>query len=199
MTRKSIEDFKAVLQGGGVRPTMFQVELQFPDGVVPDGNEATNEGVFLIKAAQLPAANVGTIVVPFRGRQLKVSGDRSFDDWSVTVINDTSFYLRKAFEEWSEKIQHMNYALGSNDLNAYFARAIVRQLDRDGNQLRAYEFHGIWPSAVDAIDLAFDSNDTIEEYGVTFNVMYWSAIDSGDPLTSGVPVDPGANLTAINS
>ena len=93
MTRKSIEDFKAVLQGGGVRPTMFQVELQFPDGVAPDSTEATQEGVFLIKAAALPAANVGTIVVPFRGRQLKVSGDRAFDDWTVTVINDTSFTL----------------------------------------------------------------------------------------------------------
>lgn len=199
MTRKSIEDFKAVLQGGGVRPTMFQVELQFPDGVVPDGNEATQEGVFLIKAAQLPAANVGVIDVPFRGRKLKVSGDRSFDPWSVTVINDQSFYLRKAFEEWSEKIQHMNYALGSANLNAYFSTAIVRQLDRDGRQLRAYEFHGIWPSEVSAIDLAFDANDTIEEYEVNFNVQYWSAIESGDPLTSGVPVDPGANLTAINS
>ena len=199
MSRKSIEDFKAVLQGGGVRPTMFQVELTFHDGVVPDGNEATNEGVFLIKAAQLPAANVGTIEVPFRGRKLKVSGDRTFDPWNVTVINDTSFYLRKAFEEWSEKIQHMNYALGAANLNAYFASAIVRQLDRDGVQLRAYEFHGIWPESVAAIDLAFDSNDTIEEYDVNFNVQYWSAIESGDPLTSGVPVDPGANLTAINS
>jgi hypothetical protein len=199
MSRKSIEDFKAVLQGGGVRPTMFQVELTFPDGVVPDGNEATNEGVFLIKASQLPAANVGTIEVPFRGRKLKVSGDRTFDPWTVTVINDTSFYLRKAFEEWSEKIQHMNYALGSANLNAYFASAIVRQLDRDGVQLRAYEFQGIWPDSVAAIDLAFDSNDTIEEYDVNFNVQYWSAIESGDPLTSGVPVDPGANLTAINS
>ncbi len=149
---RSIEEFKAVLQGGGVRPTMFQVELTFPDGVVPDGNEATNEGVFLIKASQLPAANVGTIEVPFRGRKLKVSGDRTFDDWSVTVTNDVSFGLRKGFEKWSELIQNMNYVLGANELNDYFATAIVRQLDRDGNQLRAYKFEGIWPTAVDAID-----------------------------------------------
>lgn len=199
MAQRSIEDFKAVLQGGGVRPTMFEVELTFPDTVVPDPNLATNEGIFLIKAAQLPPSNVGLIEVPFRGRKLKVSGDRTFEDWAVTVTNDVSFGLRKAFEEWSERIQNHNYALGSNNLNDYFASAIVRQLDRDGQQLRAYRFEGIWPQTVDGIDLDFDSTDTVEEYGVTFAVQYWSAIDSGDPVTSAVARDPSANLNQISS
>ena len=199
MAQRSIEDFKAVLQGGGVRPTMFEVELTFPDTVVSDPNLATNEGTFLIKASQLPASNVGLIEVPFRGRKLKVSGDRSFDDWTVQVTNDVSFGLRKAFEEWSERIQNHNYALGSNNLNDYFATAIVRQLDRDGQQLRAYRFEGIWPQNVEAIDLAFDSTDEVEEYGVTFAVQYWSAIDSGDPFTSSVARDPSANLNQISS
>ena len=199
MAQRSIEDFKAVLQGGGVRPTMFEVELTFPDTVVSDPNLATNEGIFLIKTAQLPPSNVGLIEVPFRGRKLKVSGDRSFEDWAVTVTNDVSFGLRKAFEEWSERIQNHNYALGSNSLNDYFASAIVRQLDRDGQQLRAYRFEGIWPQTVDAIDLAFDSTDEVEEYGVTFAVQYWSAIDSGDPVTSAVARDPSANLNQISS
>ena len=199
MAQRSIEDFKAVLQGGGVRPTMFEVELTFPETVVSDPNLSTNEGIFLIKAAQLPASNVGLIEVPFRGRKLKVSGDRSFEDWAVSVTNDVSFGLRKAFEEWSERIQNHNYALGSNSLNDYFASAIVRQLDRDGQQLRAYRFEGIWPQTVDAIDLDFDSTDTVEEYGVTFAVQYWSAIDSGDPVTSAVARDPSANLNQISS
>jgi hypothetical protein len=199
MAQRSIEDFKAVLQGGGVRPTMFEVELTFPETVVSDPNLSTNEGIFLIKAAQLPASNVGLIEVPFRGRKLKVSGDRSFEDWAVTVTNDVSFGLRKAFEEWSERIQNHNYALGSNSLNDYFASAIVRQLDRDGQQLRAYRFEGIWPQTVDAIDLDFDSTDTVEEYGVTFAIQYWSAIDSGDPVTSAVARDPSANLNQISS
>tara|TARA_R110002050_G_scaffold382_1_gene2606 strand:+ start:4387 stop:4986 length:600 start_codon:yes stop_codon:yes gene_type:complete len=199
MAQRSIEDFKAVLQGGGVRPTMFEVELTFPDTVVSDPNLSTNEGIFLIKAAQLPASNVGLIEVPFRGRKLKVSGDRVFEDWAVTVTNDVSFGLRKAFEEWSERIQNHNYALGSNSLNDYFASAIVRQLDRDGQQLRAYRFEGIWPQTVDAIDLDFDSTDQVEEYGVTFAVQYWSAIDSGDPVTSAVARDPSANLNQISS
>ena len=199
MAQRSIEDFKAVLQGGGVRPTMFEVELTFPDSVVSDPTLTTTEGTFLIKASQLPPSNVGQIQVPFRGRKLKVSGDRSFDDWTVNVINDVSFGLRKAFEEWSERIQNHNYALGSTTLNDYFASAIVRQLDRDGTQLRAYRFEGIWPVTVAEIGLDFDTNDTFEDYDVTFAVQYWSAIDSGDPFTSSVARNASANLNAISS
>ena len=199
MAQRSIEDFKAVLQGGGVRPTMFEVEMTFPDPVVSDPTLATQESTFLIKTAALPASNVGQIAVPFRGRKLKVSGDRSFDDWTVNVINDVSFGLRKAFEEWSERIQNHNYALGSTTLNDYFASAIVRQLDRDGTQLRAYRFEGIWPVTVAEIGLDFDTNDTFEDYDVTFAVQYWSAIDSGDPFTSSVARNASANLNAISS
>ena len=196
---RSIEEFKAVLQGGGVRPTMFQVEMAFPDAVVVDPTQADNEGTYLIKAAQLPASSVGFVEVPFRGRKLKVSGDRTFEDWSVTVTNDVSFGLRKGFEKWSELIQNMNFALGSNELNDYFASAVVRQLDRDGNQLRAYRFEGIWPTEVAAIGLDFDTQDSVEEFDVTFKVQYWSAIDVGDPLTSAVAVNPVQDKNAIRS
>ena len=196
---RSIEEFKAVLQGGGVRPTMFQVEMAFPDAVVVDPTQADNEGTYLIKAAQLPAANVGVVEVPFRGRKLKVSGDRTFEDWTVTVTNDVSFGLRKGFEKWSEVIQNMNFALGANELNDYFATATVRQLDRDGNQLRAYKFEGIWPTEVAAIGLDFDSTDTVEEFDVTFKVQYWAAIEDGDPISSGVPLNPTADKNAINT
>ena len=196
---RSIEEFKAVLQGGGVRPTMFQVEMAFPDAVVVDPTQADNEGTYLIKAAQLPASSVGFIDVPFRGRKLKVSGDRTFEDWTVTVTNDVSFGLRKGFEKWSEVIQNMNFALGANELNDYFATATVRQLDRDGNQLRAYKFEGIWPTEVAAIGLDFDSTDTVEEFDVTFKVQYWAAIEDGDPISSGVPLSPTADKNAINT
>ena len=160
MSQRSIEDFKAVLQGGGVRPTMFEVELTFPDSVAPDLGDVTRDGTFLIKAAGLPSSNVGQIAVPFRGRKLKVSGDRVFDDWNVTVINDVSFGLRTAMEKWSEKIQNHNYALGATELSSYFGSAIVRQLDRDGSQLRAYNFEGIWPQQVAEIGLDFANRPT---------------------------------------
>jgi len=199
MACKSIEEFKAVMQGGGVRPTMFQVEMKFPSDVVPDPNLALNEGIFLIKAASLPASSIGRGEIPFRGRKLKVSGDRVFEDWSVTVINETSFGIRKAFEEWSEKIQGYNYACGATELDSYFGSAIVRQLDRDGSQLRAYQFNGIWPMTVDAIELDFESVDTVENYGVTFAVQYFSAIDQGDPFVSAVPTSSTSNLAAITT
>ena len=199
MSQRSIEDFKAVLQGGGVRPTMFEVELTFPSAITADSTLATNESTFLVKAAALPASNVGVIEVPFRGRKLKVSGDRTFDPWATTVINDVSFNLRSTFEKWAEKIQNHNYALGSTLLSEYFASAIVRQLDRDGSQLRAYRFEGIWPSTVGEIGLAFDSTDVVEEYEVSFNVQYWTAAQEGDPTVSSVPRDPSGTLNSINS
>ena len=199
MAQRSIEDFKAVLAGGGVRPTMFEVEMTFPAPVVSDPTLATNESTFLIKTAALPGSNIGEIAVPFRGRKLKVSGDRTFDDWTVNVLNDVSFGLRKAFEEWSERIQNHNYALGSTTLTDYFASAIVRQLDRDGTQLRAYRFEGIWPKTVAEIGLDFDTTDTVEEYDVTFAVQYWSAIDSGDPFTSSTARNASSNLNAIST
>ena len=196
---KSIENFKAVLAGGGVRPTMFQVELTFPDSTVVDTTQIANEGVFLIKSTQLPGSDISVIEVPFRGRKLKVSGDRSFAEWPITVTNDVSFGLRKGFEKWSELIQNMNFALGANELNDYYATAIVRQLDRDGKQLRAYGFEGIWPSSVAPITLDMEAADNVEEFEVTFAYQYWNAIDEGNPQTSSVDVDPVANKNAISS
>jgi len=169
----------------------------FPSTVVADANQQTNEGTFLIKAAQLPKAQVNNIQVPFRGRTLKVTGDRLFDEWTVRVINDTTFGQRKAFEKWSELCQNMNYVLGANTLNQYFSNAIVRQLDRDGQQLRAYRFEGIWPTTVEAIELNFDQADTVEEFDVTFVVQYWNAVEDGDPYTSPVPRDVSSALNAV--
>ena len=199
MSKRSIEDFKAVLQGGGVRPTMFQVELTFPSGVSQDNNLLTNDGTFLIKASQLPASTIGQIDVPFRGRKLKVAGDREFADWSVNILNDVTFGLRKGLEEWSERIQNHNYALGATELNDYYASAIVRQLDRDGRQLRAYSFEGIWPKEIEAIGLDFEANNAVEDYGVTFAVQYWSATENGDPVTSSTPRDANAQLDQVST
>jgi len=199
MSQRSIEDFKAVLQGGGVRPTMFEVQLEFPDGVSTDGAAVTRDGTFLIKAASLPASQVGSINVPFRGRSLKVSGDRVFDDWNVTIVNDVSFGLRSALEEWSEKVQSHVYALGTTELANYFASAIVRQLDRDGKQLRAYRFEGIWPKTVSEIGLDFENLDSVEQYDVSFAVQYWIATPDGDPEPNNVARDPSAVVGSVTS
>ena len=181
---KSIENFKAKLAFGGVRPTMFEVTISFPNGLTAD-NDAAESAHYLVKAAQLPASTVGVIDVPFRGRKLKVSGDRSYADWSTTITNDHSFGLRVTLEKWSELVQNHNFVLGANELRNYFGSAIVRQLDRDAQQIRAYKFEGIWPSSVGEIGLDFDSTDQVEFYDCTWAVQYWTAIEVGDPATGG--------------
>lgn len=197
---KSIEDFKSVLQGGGVRPNMFQVELDFPGIVVADQKQIKDSSIVLVKAATLPASTIGQIEVPFRGRKLKVSGDRAFEDWTVRVINDNSFVLRSAFEEWSELIQNHNYTCGSNSIKEYFSTGMVRQLDRDGNSLRTYRFDGIWPSSVAAIPLNYETTNTIEEYEVTFAVQYWHSITGeSEPITDAQRKPSYNNINAVSS
>ena len=174
-SRKSIENFKSALANGGVRPTMYEVDISFPQGLVTNQSELTDTAKFLVKASTLPGSQVGIIPVPFRGRKLKVSGDRNFGDWSTTIINDTDFKLRKTMEKWAETIANMNFAIGSNSMDEYFGTAEVRQLDRLGQQLRVYQFNGVWPANIDDIELSFETQDTIEQYNVQFCVQYWHA------------------------
>ena len=186
VSRKSIENFKSALANGGVRPTMFSVEITFPQIVVNNQSELNEKALFLVKAATLPGSQIGIIDVPFRGRKLKVSGDRNFADWQTTIINDTDFKLRKAMEKWSETIQNMNFAIGENELENYFGTAEVRQLDRQGKQLRVYEFNGIWPNTIAEIPLSFETQDTIEEYDVAFCVQYWHAAGKNAESVDGI-------------
>ena len=212
ISRKSIEDFKSNLANGGVRPTMFEVQIVFPkvirdtfdiaDVVVGDNRdvggesgeqsgsaaELTEKSTFLVKASTLPASEIGLISVPFRGRQLKVSGDRTFQNWQTTMYNDSDYRLRDAMEKWSEIIQYHNFAIGHNQIDSginnsifgeeesgYMGTGFVRQLDRQGRQLKIYKFAGIWPIQLGAINLDFGNPNTIEEYSVEWAVQYWHA------------------------
>ena len=182
---KSISQFKGTLSRGGVRPSMFQVDLTFPDGTTNDQADVIQKASMLCKGANIPASNISTISVPFRGRQLKVAGDRTFDEWTVTVINDANFTVRKALEKWSERIQNHNFALGETVLENYFQDLTVRQLDRDGLNLRTYKVYSAWPSSMSEIELSFDQSDSIEEYQVTFQYQFWHSSDATDVGTSG--------------
>ena len=129
----------------------------------------------MIKAAQLPASVVGTVVVPFRGRQLKIAGDRTFDPWTITVINDTDFKVRNAFERWMNGInQHRNNTGLTNPID-YQADMQVAQLDKAGNEVKVYNFRSTFPTAVSAIELSYDSVDVIEEFQVELQVQYWES------------------------
>lgn len=168
-----VDDFKSKLTGGGARSNLFKVEMGWPVGV--GGATDTEIGAFLIKAAQLPSSVIAPITIPFRGRQLQIAGDRTFEPWTITVINDTNFALRNAFEAWMNRINNHNQNTGSTNTTDYFADASVYQLDKNGNELKKYSFRGIWPSNVSTIEVSFDTENAIEEFTVELQVQYWES------------------------
>ena len=187
---KTISQFKSQLIGGGARPNLFEVELTtLPAGIAwPSDNFR-----YMCKAAQLPASVIANIDIPFRGPIFKVAGDRTIEPWSITVINDEDFRIRKAMEEWVDRIAKLENNLGATDPSAYMVNAKVFQLGRgatvssstnagDRNAvLREYEFIDIFPTSVSSIDLSYDSSDTIEEFVVDFAVQSFAFVDAGGP------------------
>jgi hypothetical protein len=169
----NINDFKAKLAGGGARANQFKVTMPFP-GYAQVGGEI-EELAFLCKITQLPAMTVGSIVVPFRGRQIKIAGDRTFADWTITVINDTNFKIRNAFERWQNGINNMTDGEGLTNPADYQVDAFVDQLDRNGATLKSYTLRGAYPTEIAAIELDYGNNDTIEEFQVTFNYQYFES------------------------
>ena len=203
-TVKTLDAFKSSLQGGGARPNLFEVSIpSFPTSLTTgEGDESedpwseyTSNFKFLCKAAQLPASTVAPINVPFRGRILKVAGDRTFAEWTVTVINDEDFGIRTAFEKWGDVMTNLIDNTGVTNPNSYMSNGFVKQLGR-GDQafsqtnptgkhsiLRSYKFYGIWPSEIGAIDLSYDSTDTVEEFTVTFQVQYFTIGETEEEAT----------------
>ena len=172
---RTITDFKSKLTGGGARPNLFEVELAFPDQLAID-NDVKEKSRFLCKAAALPASNIAPIDINFRGRILKIAGDRTFDTWTVTVINDVDFSIRSAFEKWMNLINKLDDATGTQDPALYQPDAYVHQLDRDGSTLRTYKFHDVFPTNISQMDLSYETTDTIEEFTVEMQVQWWEAL-----------------------
>jgi hypothetical protein len=181
---RKITDFKSKLSGGGARPNLFEVELAFPGAVGVD-NDTLQRARFLVKAAALPASTVAPIDVPFRGRILKIAGDRTFETWTITVINDVDFSIRSAFEKWMNTINKMNDGTGLTDPEAYQADAYVYQLARDGGILRSYHFYDVFPTNISTIDLSYETTDTIEEFTVELQVQWWEASRGTSPSAGG--------------
>ena len=178
--QRNITEFRSRLTGGGARANLFEVEIAFPEELVIDLNLVTDKVPFLVKAAEIPASNLGNIPVPYRGRVLPVAGDRTFDPWTVTVINDTDFQIRDAMEKWSNSINDLQTAQGTIDPAVYQRSALVKQLSREGSNpgdpekvLRTYNFEGIYPNTVSSIPLDFGATDQIQEFQVTFNYLFY--------------------------
>jgi hypothetical protein len=190
---RSITNFRDRLVGGGARPNFFEVNITLPESVAKFGDVDTDMR-FMVKAAEIPAANIGNIPVPFRGRVLPVAGDRTFDPWTVTVINDQSFNIRDAMEQWSNSINDLQFDGGITAPSAYQTEAFVTQLGRntgdnsgqlsDGGdnmqQIRQYKFFGIYPNTVSSIPLDYGATDQIEEFQVTFNYLFYEIVGIDD-------------------
>ena len=180
---RTISNFKSKLTGGGSRANLFEVVLTFPDVAQPD-SAVLEKARFLVKGANLPASNVAQIEVPFRGRVLKIAGDRTFDSWTVTVINDTDFAIRSAFERWSNTINRLSDNTGLTNPADYQADAYVYQLDRDGSTFRSYRFYDTFPTQVGPIELSYDAQG-VQEFTVELQVQYWEAIKGTGPNAGG--------------
>tara|TARA_B100001142_G_scaffold131600_1_gene133174 strand:+ start:45231 stop:45866 length:636 start_codon:yes stop_codon:yes gene_type:complete len=193
---RTLSQFKNRLAGGGARSNLFEVTLpSFPSAVgdrvwrTGSGREASTFS-FLAKAAQLPASTMAEVPVPFRGRTLKVAGDRTFEPWTVTVINDEDFQLRTAFEIWMNTMNRLSDSTGVTNPSSYMTDAYVTQLGRGrtansaknvggtSSELRTYKFYDIFPTEVSAIELSYDNSDQIEDFTVTFQVQYFTVGNS---------------------
>ena len=175
----------------GVRPNMFQVDITFPGTVEADQTLVS----YMCKSAALPASNIGVIEVPFRGRTVKIAGDRTFDNWSATFINDKEMKSRAYFEQWLNQINTHKANTGEiQDPTAYGRSIVIRQLEKDnspaGSELRSYKLWYAFPISTSAIDLAYDSNDQIEEFSVEFQYSYWTVGDDSDTTAgdSGISI-----------
>ena len=166
-----VDDFKSKLRGGGARPNLFKATLNFPAYAGGDVELSS----FLCKTAALPVSEMALVTVQFRGRQLKIAGDRTFANWTVTIINDTDFSVRDAMERWMNGINAHSANTGLNNPVDYEADLSVDQLDRNGDVLKTYNFRGCFPTNIGEIALSYETNDAIEEFTVEFAIQYWES------------------------
>ena len=200
---RTLDAFKGRMIGGGARPNLFECELYFPDDAIPQGTSKdalTDKTRFMVKAANLPASNISPINIPFRGRNLKVAGDRTFDPWTITIINDVDFTIRTAFERWMNLINKSEDNAGITNPTSYQQDMYVKQLGRaevGGTApttqpqipvLKQYRFYGSFPTNVSDIALSYDSSDTIEEFSVTMEVQWSEALNSDGTTQLGTGV-----------
>jgi len=168
----NINEMRSQLTYGGARQNLFQVDIFNPAN--SSGDAKTR---FMCQAAQLPGSDLGVIPVFYFGRQMKLAGDRTFAEWTVTIINDEDFLIRNAMEEWSNAINRLQRNV--REINRYKSQATVTQFAKDGSKLRSYDFNGIFPSNISPIELDWSTTDQIELFQVTFQYDYWNVGDSG--------------------
>ena len=178
----NVNEFKGRLVSEGARPTLFRAQINFP---ISSAGSPVSDFQFMCKAAQLPASTVGTIEVPYFGRKIKVAGDRTFAEWTVTVINDESFSVRNAFERWQNAVNAYQGNTRGVSPAGYRGDAFVRQYAKTGEDLpiKTYHFKDMYPSEIGAIDLSWETTDSIEEFTVTLQYNYFTSDTTDGPFT----------------
>ena len=170
----AIDDFKANLIGGGARANQYRVTITPPTGIAI-GLDVRRTS-FLVTASNLPGQTLAEIAIPFRGRQIYIAGDRSFEDaWTVTFMNDTDFMIRNAMERWSNGINDLAEGTGVIAPADYQTDLTVEHLDRDDTVLKSYIFRSAWPTSVTAIDLTSEEAAAIETFDVTWRYQHFEA------------------------
>jgi hypothetical protein len=170
----NIADFKSQMIGGGARPNQFRVELSFPSFVTL-GPVAGQRAQFLCKAAQLPASTLENISVLFKGRPVNFAGERTFQPWTVTIYNDTTFGIRNALEQWQSGIQNYDTTLGRTNPTDYQVDMQVHQLDRSGSIIKTYKFVDAYPTNISAIGLDYEQQNAIEQFDVEFQYNFFTS------------------------
>ena len=173
----NVAEFRANMIGDGARPNLFSVSLIFPS-IVTNATVAGQKITFMAKTAQLPGSSIGTVPLYYFGREMKFAGNRTFTDWTLTIINDEDFVIRNSLENWMNAINSHSGNLRSNaakNSNGYAVDASVIQYGKTGNELKKYKFVGAFPLDLAPIDLDWSSNDAIEEFTCTFAYQFWEA------------------------
>lgn len=173
----NILGFKTALGFGGSRPNQFRVTLTWPTGL----GTGLEQQSLLVTAAALPASNIGPTLVQYRGREVKFAGERTFDPWTITIMNDSSMDLRKKFEQWSNLINDRITNGGITLPAAYMADLTVEQLSRNDIVAHSYTLRGAFPSTVSEVGLSYGANDVISEFTVVFQYQYFTT----NPATTG--------------
>lgn len=173
----NVTEFRANMIGDGARPNLFSVSLSFPT-ITANGTAAGQKTTFMAKSAQLPGSTIGQAPLFYFGREMKFAGNRSFTDWTLQIINDEDFLIRNSLENWMNSINsHAGNVrtAAANNPAGYSVDALVTQYGKAGNVLKEYKFVGMFPIDIAPIDLDWSSNDTIEEYSVSFAYQYWTS------------------------
>ena len=196
----AVSEFKSALKQGGARPSLFNVEFQYPSTLTTIPSPI-NQAAFLVKATTIPASTIGSYDVFYHGKAIHVAGDRSFDTWDTTIINDEDFGIRNTLENWMGSISNHKlntrdkgvFDTSEGDVAKYKTTLQVQQFSKAGDDLRTYIFSGAWPSALSTINLDWSSQE-IEEFTCTW--MYDSWFVSAATSASNLPVPP-ENIVGI--